>query len=147
MEKLKKTPCSRIRYTRCITIIERANGKKEEISTRFHFLHGSLCARRIPIHATHRGAGTKGWRICGRLRRLALMRHATNEKRKEKKNRKKGGEKMNEYRFYIFPCTWIFWKIFLTNFMINPLDNTILFRFMYRLYIDLYSTNRIRKYF
>lgn len=60
LEKLKKTPCSRIRYTRCITIIERANGKKEEISTRFHFLHGSLCARRIPIHATHRGAGTKG---------------------------------------------------------------------------------------
>lgn len=93
LENLKKTPCSRIRYTRCITTIERANGKKEEISTRFHFLHGSLCARRIPIHASHRGAGTKGWRICGRLRRLALMRHATNEKRKEKKKTEKKGKK------------------------------------------------------
>lgn len=125
LEKLKKTPCSRIRYTRCITTIERANGKKEEISTRFHFLHGSLCARRIPIHASHRGVGTKGWRICGRLRRLALMRHATNEKRKEKKKQKKRGrKKLNEYRFYIFLCKWIFWKIFIknTNFMIIPLN-------------------------
>lgn len=45
---------------------------------------------------------------------------------------------MNEYRFYIFSWTWIFWKIFLTNFMIIPLDSIKYYKH-FDLHIDYIS--------